>query len=59
VLQKRLNLVSQRLAASPYLAGDAFTAADISVSYALYLGQRNCRLAYKRALERSHEGVGG
>lgn len=40
VLQKRLNLVSQRLAQSPYLAGDAFTAADISVTYALDLGQR-------------------
>ncbi|MCI3131961.1 glutathione S-transferase family protein [Phenylobacterium aquaticum] len=76
VLQKRLNLVRQRLAASPYLAGEAFTAADISVTYALNLGQRNCGLtlgdaeqaylarttgrdAYKRAMERSHEGVGG
>ena len=40
--QKRLTLVSQRLASSPYLAGEAFTAADISVTYALNLGQRNC-----------------
>ncbi len=40
--QKRLTLVSQRLASRPYLAGDAFTAADISVTYALNLGQRNC-----------------
>ena len=40
--QKRLKLVSQRLASSPYLAGEAFTAADISVTYALNLGQRNC-----------------
>ena len=72
--QKRLKLVSQRLASSPYLAGEAFTAADISVTYALNLGMRNCgvilgdaeqaylarttgRDAYKRALERSHEGV--
>jgi glutathione S-transferase len=72
--QKRLRLVSQRLAGSPYLAGDAFTAADISVAYALTLGQRACGLtlgdaeqaylarttgrdAYKRAVERSHEGV--
>jgi glutathione S-transferase len=72
--QKRLTLVSQRLASSPYLAGEAFTAADISVSYALDLGQRTCgvtlgdaeqaylartrsRDAYKRAMERSHEGV--
>jgi len=43
-IQKRLKLVSARLAASPYMAGDAFTAADISVTYALGLGQRNCGL---------------
>ena len=72
--QKRLKLVSQRLAVSPYLAGEAFTAADISVTYALHLAERNCgitlgdakqaylarttgRDAYKRAMERSHEGV--
>ena len=72
--QKRLKLVSQRLASSPYLAGEDFTAADISVTYALNLAQRNCgitlgdaeqaylarttgRDAYKRAMERSHEGV--
>jgi glutathione S-transferase/3-isopropylmalate dehydratase len=72
--QKRLRLVDQRLASSPYLAGPAFTAADISVTYALNLGQRNCGLAlndaqqaylarttgrdaYKRAVDRSHEGV--
>jgi len=72
--QKRLKLVSQRLASSPYLAGEAFTAADISVTYALNLGQRTCgitlgdaeqaylarttgRDAYRRAMERSHEGV--
>ncbi len=40
--QKRLKLVSQRLAHSFYLAGAAFTAADISVTYALNLAQRNC-----------------
>ena len=40
--QKRLKLVSRRLAGSPYLAGEAFTAADISVTYALNLGQRTC-----------------
>jgi len=72
--QKRLKLVSQRLASSPYLAGETFTAADISVTYALGLAQRACgvvlgdveqaylarttgRDAYKRAMERSHEGV--
>lgn len=72
--QKRLTLVSHRLSGSPYLAGEAFTAADISVTYALNLGLRNCgitlgdaehaylarttgRDAYKRAMQRSHEGV--
>jgi glutathione S-transferase/3-isopropylmalate dehydratase len=73
-VQKRLELVSQRLTSAPYLAGETFTAADISVTYALNLGQRNCgialsdaqqsylarttgRDAYKRAMDRSHEGV--
>lgn len=49
VLQKRLNLVSQRLVQSPYLAGDAFTAADISVTYALELGQRAAGLTLSDA----------
>ncbi len=40
--QKRLKLVSQRLTDSAYLAGESFTAADISVTYALNLGQRHC-----------------
>lgn len=30
----------RQLARSPYLAGEAFTAADISVTYALELAQR-------------------
>ena len=69
--QKKLKLVSHRLSQSPYLAGEAFTAADISVTYALNLGQRNCgitlgdaeqarttgRDGYKRAVARSHEGA--
>lgn len=37
---RRLALVIRRLADCPYLAGDRFTAADISVSYALLLGLR-------------------
>jgi glutathione S-transferase len=39
--QSRLTLVARQLARSPYLAGEAFTAADISVTYALTLAQRN------------------
>ena len=40
VFESRLGLVIRRLADCPYLAGDRFTAADISVSYALLLGLR-------------------
>ena len=32
--------MTRQLARSPYLAGDTFTAADISVTYALELAQR-------------------
>jgi glutathione S-transferase len=73
--QRRLKLVRPQLARTPYLAGEAFTAADISVTYALQLGQKHAgivlgdaeeaflarttgRDAFKRAMERSHEGVG-
>jgi len=38
--ESRLGLVIRRLAEHPFLAGDRFTAADISVSYALLLGLR-------------------
>ena len=38
--ESRLGLVTRRLADHPFLAGDRFTAADISVSYALLLGLR-------------------
>jgi len=40
VFESRLTLVTRQLARSPYLAGDAFTAADISVAYALQLARR-------------------
>lgn len=40
VFDSRLGLVTLRLAHSPYLAGETFTAADISVTYALELAQR-------------------
>jgi len=36
----RLALVTRRLETSPYLAGARFTAADISVAYALEMGMR-------------------
>src|ERR1700678_626952 len=40
-VDSRLTLVTRQLARSPYLAGETFTAADISVAYALQLAQRS------------------
>jgi glutathione S-transferase len=40
MFQNRLTLVSKRLDEVPHVAGKAFTAADISVCYALGLGAR-------------------
>src|SRR5580698_1698243 len=40
VFDSRLALVTRQLARSPYLAGETFTAADISVAYALELATR-------------------
>jgi glutathione S-transferase len=40
VYESRLGLVTRQLARTPYLAGSSFTAADISVTYALELAQR-------------------
>jgi len=45
VFETRLGLVTRQLARSPYLAGDQFTAADISVTYALELAQRSVGFA--------------
>ncbi|WP_334161174.1 glutathione S-transferase family protein [Phenylobacterium sp.] len=73
-VERRLLLVRRQLASAPYMAGDRFTAADISVSYALrlaanhagfalsdaeqaYLARTTARDAYRRAFDRSHEGV--
>ena len=41
IFESRLTLVTRRLAHTPYLAGETFTAADISVTYALELAQRS------------------
>ncbi len=40
IFESRRGLVTRQLAHSPYLAGDRFTAADISVTYALEFAQR-------------------
>ena len=41
VFTSRLKLVTRRLAQAPYMAGEAFTAADISVGYALEMARKN------------------
>jgi glutathione S-transferase len=40
MFEGRLKLVTRQLAQAPYMAGEAFTAADISVTYALEFAQR-------------------
>ena len=41
VFTTRLSLVTRRLEQAPYLAGGSFTAADISVGYALEMARKN------------------
>jgi glutathione S-transferase len=41
IFRNRLELVKRQLALAPYLAGDRFTAADISVTYALEFAGRH------------------
>ncbi|PZR33884.1 glutathione S-transferase family protein [Caulobacter segnis] len=45
VFTSRLGLVTRRLAQAPYMAGEDFTAADISVGYALEMARRNIDFA--------------
>lgn len=46
IFKSRLGLVSRQLAHTPYVAGDRFTAADISVTYALEFAQRTIGFAF-------------
>lgn len=49
VFESRLGLVTRQLAHSPYLAGETFTAADISVTYALEFARRTVGFAFGEA----------
>ncbi len=49
VFTTRLTLVTSRLASAPYMAGEAFTAADISVGYALEMARKNIGFAFGAA----------
>jgi glutathione S-transferase len=46
VFQSRLGLVTRQLERTPYVAGKTFTAADISVAYALLQARRNGGVSY-------------
>ena len=46
VFETRLGLVTRQLERTPWLAGDAFTAADISVGYALEMARKNIGYAF-------------
>jgi glutathione S-transferase len=49
IFKSRLGLVSRQLAKAPYVAGDSFTAADISVTYALQFAERTIGFAFGTA----------
>ncbi|QAY75832.1 glutathione S-transferase family protein [Sphingosinicella sp. BN140058] len=46
IFESRLGLVTRQLAQTPYVAGAAFTAADISVVYGLLLARRTGNARY-------------
>jgi len=46
IFKSRLGLVSRQLAQTPYIAGERFTAADISVTYALQFAERTIGFAF-------------
>lgn len=46
IFKSRLGLVSRQLARTPYIASDRFTAADISVTYALQFAERTIGFSF-------------
>jgi len=49
IFESRLGHVTRRLAVAPYMAGETFTAADISITYALDFARRNAKLTLGEA----------
>lgn len=47
----RMTLVTRQLRITPHLAGEAFTAADISVGYALEMARRNVGIAFDETVK--------
>jgi glutathione S-transferase len=48
-IEGRMKLVRRQLEKAPYMSGDAFTAADISVTYALELGRKHAGIEHGEA----------
>lgn len=55
LFESRRGIVARQLAQAPYMAGEAFTAADVSVTYALEFAKRTVGLDYSDA-EREYIG---
>lgn len=51
VFTTRLSLVTRQLQRTPYLAGEAFTAADISVGYALEMARKNAGITFDETVQ--------
>ncbi len=51
MVEKRMRIVRSRLEQSDYIAGDRFTAADISITYALHLGGNHAGVELGEACE--------
>ena len=49
MFEGRLRLVTRQLARAPWMAGEAFTAADISITYALQFAQRTVGFQFGEA----------
>jgi glutathione S-transferase len=59
IFESRLGLVMRQLERTPYVAGESFTAADISVAYALLLARRAGGIIYGEVEEAYIERVTG
>jgi glutathione S-transferase/3-isopropylmalate dehydratase len=59
VFTTRMTLVTRQLERSPYMAGEVFTAADISVGYALELARKNVGVVFGAAEQAYMERLRG
>ncbi|MFQ6549967.1 glutathione S-transferase family protein [Aestuariibius sp. 2305UL40-4] len=57
--ESRMDLVTRQLERTPYLAGETFTASDISVTYALNLAERGGGVVFDKAVQTYLERIRG